>query len=276
MRVLHVWSVTGIAAMLAHFGGPRHKVVMSARFDPYNQSSIYDPAYLTRAPGIMDAPWFYLVLLRRSIGADLLHIHGQISMAKKLRHLHKPYIQHYHGRDVLHVSPKCRKQVEQGATRILVSTPNLLSYEYAQTPQWLPNPVDTNLFSRRRIPQNNKGLVHLISKQDRDMTLQRLNEFGYGDVEWDFIYRGNEPGVRHMKVSYADMPAHLAQYEYYGAPVHDWRTNVWLQADSKTGLEAMALGLKVIRYDGSVRDTLPPEHRVENVVAKLHDIYDAI
>ena len=114
MRVLHVWSVTGIAAMLAHFGGPRHKVVMSARFDPYNQSSIYDPAYLTRAPGIMDAPWFYLVLLRRSIGADLLHIHGQISMAKKLRHLHKPYIQHYHGRDVLHVSPKCRKQGRTG------------------------------------------------------------------------------------------------------------------------------------------------------------------
>ena len=42
---------------------------------------------------------------------------------------------------------------------------------------------------------------------------------------------------------------------------------------SKTGLEALACGLKVVRWDGKVLNKLPKEHEPKNVLQRLAKIY---
>jgi len=69
----------------------------------------------------------------------------------------------------------------------------------------------------------------------------------------------------------------LSSYEYYidvkrDFPGHKAEGKI-LEAMSLTGLEALALGCKVIDWKGEVHEGLPPEHRSENVAKLLHEFY---
>ena len=275
--VLHVWDCAGVAACLAHHSGPHHSVIKRKILDPYGQISIYDAKWVTRASSAR----FYTMAAWRAMHASILHVHGGHRMLSRLRHIplvgRKPHILHYHGTDVRANPPSDRATTERSASRVIVATPDLLDYEYARKPEWLPNPIDTTLFAPRRIPNNNLGLVNMLPGQTIEATLERLDNFGFGDIDWDFVQRHRDPNIKNpRKVMYANMPDHLAKYEWYCGLVREPANGKWPSADSRTALEAMSLGVKVIRHDGSVRDTLPPEHRVENVVAQLRAIYKSI
>ena len=166
--------------------------------------------------------------------------------------------------------------MEESAKAIIVATPDLLGYEFAKEPHYLPTIINTELFAPCDIPSNNRGLINLTPNQDISETMSRLSEYGFGDVEWDIVQRHYDTTKAQHRIMYKDMAAHLTQYEYYSGLAWDGITGIWYQADPKTALEAMSLGVKVVRHDGSISSSLPARHHPENVIPKLRTIYDSV
>ncbi|MBI1658839.1 MAG: hypothetical protein IS632_08750 [Thaumarchaeota archaeon] len=288
-KVLHVWDIGGNGAALAKVMG--HDCIHRASNDPYHGTRMYSDRFVVRG----GPRWFYAQAWWRARSADLLHIHGGHRMAERLavrkmdyerpypseggmvmgRDIvpRKPYILHYHGSDVWDHQSGSRRIAELGAARILVSTPDLLKLEYEKEPTYVPTPIDTGLFARRDIPNNNRGLAILIGDQGRDDTLRRLREYGFGDIEWTFRRRQYGHGSHGSITMHKDMPAMLSKYQYYCDFKWNRVHNKWHEATSQTALECMSLGMSTILHDGSVRDTLPDEHRLENVAERIGEIH---
>lgn len=238
---------------------------------------------------------YYARLTYASMRADLVHLNAVVAAAQtcgivrgmmnrirgfSLRFARStPYIIHYHGDDVRSTSPERRAEFESGAATLLVSTPDLLEYEYAVEPTLLNTMADVKMFTPRKVPQNGRGLCIPNPLQPADLTRKLINDAGFGDVEWDLVRRSPNPefpndledGVTHGSVLYDEMPARLAAYEYYA----DIRTryDVLIDAKSITGLQAASVGCKVIDIHGNVLTSVPAEHRPENVRRNLDIIY---
>ena len=259
--------------------GDGHQVIMRRMFDHYRMADICKNVTETAfpfGPNKFDIIWFYLRMCKCCLGVDILHVHGGNIMKHLRRVVSTPYILHYHGSEVRESPPTSRALLENGAKAIIVATPDLLGYEYAKKPHYLPTIINTELFAPRDIPSNNRGLINLTPNQDVPHTMSRLREYGFGDVEWDIVQREYDTTRRQPRVMYKDMPAHLSQYEYYSGIAWDGAEGIWPEADSKTALESMSLGIKVVRYDGSISSRLPDRHHPENVIPKLRAIYDSV
>ena len=75
---------------------------------------------------------------------------------------------------------------------------------------------------------------------------------------------------------FLDMPDLFNQFSWYiDTKRNKAGTLLCRRGDSgsKTGLEALACGLKIINSDGEIRVGLPSEHRAENAVRALRPIY---
>lgn len=125
--------------------------------------------------------------------------------------------------------------------------------------------------------------------QDWNHTMVRLRDLGFRDVEWDVVPRSYDTQMINSmsassvlrsdgfaRVQYRDMPEVLSRYQYYGEMYWNGDAREWYMADSSTGLQAMSLGLRVVRPDGSVARGLPDAHRPENVAARVRAVYDAL
>lgn len=278
-NILHIWNTANIASELAYFMEYGHQVVARRKIDHYRMANIHENVSETAFPfgsDKFDILWFYLMVCMRQLGVDLFHVHGS-NIMKHLRRVSSiPYILHYHGVDCRNSSPTSRAPLEESAKAIIVATPDLLEYEFTKKPHYLPTIINRELFAPRDTPSNNRGLINLLPNQDIQETMSRLSEYGFGDVEWEIVQRQYDTTKHQHRIMYKDMPAHLAQYEYYSGLAWDGITRIWSQADSKTALEAMSLGVKVVRYDGSVSSSLPTRHYPENVIPKLRTIYDSV
>ena len=262
-------------------------VVMRRTHDPYGISSYYAPE--CRLTGGRRS--FYWTAAIAALRANILHISAGIKHAGLLRRISAGSVMvlHYHGSDVRDVPYEARMDIESRADCILVSTPDLLEYRYGMEPTYLHNPVDTDLFSPRKIPENNRGLVLMKPGQKAEPTLQRLRDMGFGGVEWDLAERSYDAGTMYAvsqsaslrlgslsRIRYADMPSLLSRYEYYGEAYYNASDGTWYGVDSTTGLQAMSLGLKVVRPDGTVATRLPDEHRPERVASKVRSMYEVL
>ena len=278
-NVLHIWNTANIASELAYFMGDGHQVIARRKIDHYRMAEICKNVTETNfpfGPNKLDIMWFYLMVCKRRFGADILHVHGSNIIQHLRRIVSTPYILHYHGVDCRNSSPASRAPLEEGAKAIIVATPDLLRCECAKKPHYLPNIINTELFAPRDIPSDNRGLINLTPNQDIQETMSRLSEYGFGDVEWDIVQREYDTTKAQHRVMYQDMPDKLSQYEYYSGLAWDGVTGIWYQADTKTALEAMSLGVKVVRHDGSMSSSLPARHHPENVIPKLRAIYDSV
>lgn len=278
-NVLHIWNTANIASELAYFMGDNHQVMARRMVDHYRMADIHNNVYETAFPfgsNKLDIIWFYVKVCVRQRGVDVLHVHGSNVMKQLRRIVSTPYILHYHGSECRNSSPTQRAPLEEDAKAIIVATPDLLEYECAKKPHYLPNIINTELFAPRNIPSNNRGLINLTPNQDPKDTLSRLREYGFGDIEWNIVQREYDTTKHQQRIMYKDMAAHLAQYEYYSGLAWDGITGIWYPADTKTALEAMSLGVKVVQHDGSVSSSLPDRHRPENVIPKLRAIYNSM
>jgi len=68
-------------------------------------------------------------------------------------------------------------------------------------------------------------------------------------------------------IPYMRLPTFLNSFEYY-------IDRNYIPSLSKTALEALACGVKVIRWDGKIIKKLPEQHKPENVIRKLAEIYE--
>ena len=295
MRVLYCWNTAGISSIINHYMGQAYNhtgtVIMRRSHDPYGISAYYSPPCRLVGKGMSGAWAFYLATAMTSPRQNVLHICAGIEymgLFKKIS-MGGKVVLHYHGSDVRNVPYDSRMDAERHADHIMVATQDLLDYKYSMEPTYIPNPVDTGLFPPCVVPDNNRGLVFMKPGQKQEPTLQRLRDLGFGDIEWDLATRSydanamatvpetcfQQPG-RFDKVQYRDMPALLSKYQYYGEIYHNVTSGSWYTADSATGLQAMSLGLAVIRHDGSVVKELPPEHKPEEVAARVKTVYDTL
>lgn len=108
-------------------------------FDKHKINRFYDSTiYEGSASG------FYFYGLKRSRSFDVVHVHSQV---KLIPFLQKPSVLHFHGSDLREAGRLGMVEnwlAQRIADKVLVSTPDLLSK--LPNVEWLPNPVDTEIF----------------------------------------------------------------------------------------------------------------------------------
>lgn len=181
----------------------------------------------------------------------------------------KKIIIHYHGTDIRGGWNDMRKYWEP-ADSILVSTLDLLEGA-PEKAIYLPNTVDTDIFKPiLGLMKPNTALFFFIQRtdiQEKSALCSSIENLEWAeniskdmDLELTILDRDN------AYVPYPELPEYLNQFEYF-------IDRKQYSSLSKTALEALACGLKVIRWDDKIVEGLPEAHKPENVVTYLKDIY---
>jgi hypothetical protein len=153
------------------------------------------------------------------------------------------------------------------ADRVIVSTPDLI--QLVKGSVFLPNPIDTDHFNNKRLAKErsvdiSKGVI--VNSEVTNIELA-MNYFEHKkiDLSIDIYDRTKNP------IYYKDVPNFLKKYDVYV----DLRfvNRKLLKNLSKTALEALACGLRVLNYKLEYMNNLPSEHCPTNVVTILSSIY---
>lgn len=266
MKILHFFNPAAVASVLAKYTdkiyGTESNVVMTERWDKRVRPTYYGEVWDT------NKYTFAFKFLYEARRYDIIHVHYHDNMLMPLRQLYnkKGLIMHYHGTDIRD-RWESKFDNHRFAKRILVSTPDLLDgSDWAAAPvEYLPNPVDTELFYNR----NEERLPTALHFQYHADELAKEYTDSRG-LDLETLSRG-------QTTPHLQMPQLLNQYEYYiDVKRNAIKHRSLLEAMSKTGLEALACGCKVIRWDGKIIEGLPDQHRPENVVKRLHEIYQEV
>ena len=154
------------------------------------------------------------------------------------------------------------------ADEILVSTDDLLSL--LPNAKYLPNPVDLDHFSKETNSDtkvNDNALTIKTETGNTQKVLQYCKENNI-DLKIDVFDRTKTP------LLHEQIPNLLKKYNLYVdiKIVNDQL----LESLSKTGLESLACGLKVLNYKLEYIGKLPEVHNPEKVTNELEKIYNNI
>ena len=289
MRVLHVGDASGIPYILAKYqnrsGLCRADVVTRALGLPHGIAAHYKSDEWRRVPFRRSPVWragstrrlalaarFEDLVCRMARPCDVVHVHGggvDTLPALRRRLPRKRIIMHHHGDNLRAMDPSYREAHERHADKVLVSTPDLREYGGHE---WLPNPVDTDLFSPRAPARNGRAVCFVIRDEPRGVKARLLEGEGDGGrrrVPFDCeLHDTNE-----RPVPYADMPDFLSGYECY-IDIKWLPIGKVMAALSTTGLQALAVGCKVVDHRFEVLEGLPGEHRPEAVASRLQEHYE--
>jgi hypothetical protein len=251
LRILHIHNVAGVSSLLAKYTdrqfGSESLVVTRKALDRYGLTD----------PGVVwdcGATEFTIRCVLKARSFDIVHVHDFDKVVRLLKFAYagKPIVLEYHSYRFTEKWEERRKFWKR-ADRVLVSTPNLLA-SAPENVALLPNPIELARFVRRS--ERESGTAAYFIKHDKDDELVGAAKKGAESMGLSLqIF-----DVRERTIPPTEMPSLLEKKEYCGAL-------------SKTALEALALGGKVVRWDGQVVEGLPPEHTPERVVAQLYSIY---
>lgn len=259
MRVLHIWNTAGVGSVIAKFQarllGWRTTVLDRRSTDLFGKSyygvSVPDGTLL-----------FYLATAVGVTTYDFIHVHDLDKIVPVIKKVfpNKPILLHYHG-SVIRNKWNQRKKFWSRADAVIVATEDLLEGA-PECAVYLPNPVDTQLFRPMPRLRRRGWALYMYSEDPKLKTglgraLSIARNWGLKLVVW---HRRVKP-IPHLA-----MPWFLNHFEYF-------IDHAWVPALSKNALEALACGLKVVRWDGRVIEGLPLMHRPENVIKKLVHIY---
>jgi len=258
MKILHIWSVAGISSLIAQYMDSRHDtesdIIITEKWDKLGLNKY-------RTKRIKSKPFFGLKGLTMARKYDLIHVHYHSIFIPFLKFLYdKPVIIHFHGSDVRENWTARLGRIKR-ADAIFVSTRDLLKGAPPNT-IWIPNPVDTVKFTPISwIPKKRSALTF---SYDADEEAQVIAE--YHDLELDIIKE---------KIPHGQLPELMSKYRFYIEVKRDFKGRLLYDGSilSKSGLEALAMGLKVVSRNMSVRRGLPEIHRPENVAERLFEIY---
>jgi hypothetical protein len=290
--VLHIWDQAGVAFILAKFqqiNGNESKVIRVQNADKYGIDEFYKEYGLFVA-----AEELIYKSIEEAEKADVVHIHSLPEIVINIRNRYKKskvIILHYHGTDIRgfsendnsqtvnlrnilgpkNVVRKIRKRrlhikAQRLADRVIVSTPDLI--QLVKGSIFLPNPIDTDHFNNKLVKERSvdkyKGLFVNSEVTDVELAMNYCKHKKI-NLNIDIYDRTKNP------ISYKDIPNFLKKYDVYV----DLRfvDQKLLKNLSKTALEALACGLRVLDYDLEYVDSLPSEHRPTNVIKTLSSIY---
>lgn len=258
---------------------------------------------------LVDRSNFAEYCLSEAKNADVIHIHSAEQLVIKIRKAYgnsKKIVLHYHGTDIRGLKKKdkpnsstiqntttktksfaakvknrlrllqmgyyrsLRIESQKLANEILVSTPDLLLL--LPHAKYLPNPVDVDHFSKDNDTPHNK--VHKknaltikteIGNSEKVLEYCKKNKI---ELNIDVFDRTRSP------LLYEEIPNFLKKYNIYV----DIRivNDQLLENLSKTALESLACGLKVLNYKLEYLEKFPEVHNPEKVTNELERIYNNI
>jgi hypothetical protein len=269
MRVLHIWNTAGVAGFIAQamdeLHGTRSKVMMRSSHDPF-ECTVHGKNYEDRASV------FILRCLAHCFFTDVVHVHSMEKLVPWIKRLtRRPVFLHYHGSIIRGLWPEKRRYWRH-ADEIFVSTSDLLEGAPEGT-TYIPNVVNEKLLDQIKFPPrsrfvNGKPVALHDSRWADEEAHEYAEKHGYEILDYSRTLTEGLPHIENLK--------RLAEYEAYIDVKRDfpgYGDGEILRAHSLTGLEALYLGLNVIRWDGELIDSFPNRHRAEEVVATLYRIY---
>jgi hypothetical protein len=306
LKVLHIHDQAGVACILAKYqrmNGIQSKVVSANKSDKYGILTFYKD-YVD----LVDRSNFAEYCLSEAKNAHIIHIHSAEQLVIKIRKAYgnsKKIVLHYHGTDIRGLKNKnnpnnstiqntttriksiaakvknrlrlvqmgyyksLRIESQRLANEILVSTPDLLSL--LPHAKYLPNPVDVDHFSKddtthNKVNKNNALIIKTeIGNSEKVLEYCKNNNI---DLKIDVFDRTKSP------LLYEEIPNFLKKYNIY-VDIRIANDKI-LENFSKTALESLACGLKVLNYKLEYLDKLPEMHNPVNVVNQLENIYNKI
>ena len=300
MKILHVWDQAGVSCLLALYQrklGHQADVIMREEFSAgmlelygLTEKMVFlnekiDPlspirkAYYRLPKQVqgtirplkrkMRSLRFYFQVSKMAHSYDVIHIHS-CWMAVFLLPFKKKII-HWHG-DECRVKPCLTPKFKWLLTHFFikfysrnhemyVSTPDILSCVPKSV--WLPNPVDINLFHERNLSKPNTALYCLNWYEDGSHA-QKIAKAE--ELDLTILDRRNAKNwIRHEY--FAD---YLAAFEFY-------IDRQAIPSLSKTALEALSLGLKVVQgWDNKIIEGLNPRHDPEVCARRTLEIYERL
>lgn len=306
LKVLHIHDQAGVACILAKYqrmNDIKSKVLSSNKIDKYGILKFYKD-YVD----LVDRDNFVEYCLSEAKSADIIHIHSAEQLVIKIRKAlgnSKKIILHYHGTDIRGLKNKnnpnsssiqntktrtkafaakvknrlrliqmgyyrsLRTESQKLANEVLVSTPDLLLL--LPHAKYLPNPVDVDHFSKDDINynkvHNNNALTIKTTSGDIQKTLLYCKENNI-NLKIDVLDRTKTP------ILYEEIPNFLKKYNVY-IDIRIVNDKI-LENFSKTALESLSCGLKVLNYKLEYIERLPEIHNPVNVTHELENIYNKI
>jgi hypothetical protein len=304
MKVLHINDQAGVSCILAKYqlrNGIESKVLSNNIIDKFGILKFYkDYVKVVKPIDFVD------YCIAEAKDADIIHIHSNEILVFKIRKAFgnsKKILLHYHGTDIRGLDKKNSENsilqnikdkkkllireiknrmwlIKRGyyksfsmeaqnlANEILVATPDLSSL--LPNAKYLPNPVDLDHFSRRNNNEqkyNTNALTIHTETGDIQKTLEycKTNNINLKINVYD---RTKKP------LLYEEIPNFLKKYDIY-VDIRIVNGKI-LENYSKTALESLACGLKVLNYKLEYLDRLPEIHNPVNVVNNLQNIYNRI
>jgi hypothetical protein len=305
LKILHIHDQAGVACILAKYqrmNDIKSKVLSSNKIDKYGILKFYKD-YVA----LVDRANFVEYCISEAKSADIIHIHSVEELVIKIRKAlgnSKKIILHYHGTDIRGLKNKNNQNVltiqntknraksfaakvknrlrliqmgyykplqtesQKLADEILVSTSDLLLL--LPHAKYLPNPVDVEHFSKDNTNHNkvnNNALTIKTTSGDIQKTLLYCNENNI-NLKIDVLDRTKTP------ILYEEIPNYLKKYDVY-VDIRIVNDKI-LENLSKTALESLACGLKVLNYKLEYVYRLPDIHNPINVTNELKNIYNKI
>ena len=283
--------------------GIQSKVVSFNKVDKYGILSFYKD-YVD----LVDRSNFAEYCLSEAKNAHIIHIHSAEQLVIKIRKAYgnsKKIVLHYHGTDIRGLKNKnnpnrfaiqntttrtksiaakvknrlklmqmgyyrsLRIESQKLANEILVSTPDLLTLlPYAK---YLPNPVDVDHFSKDNTTHNHVNKKNALIIKTEIGNSEKVLDYCKNnniDLKIDVFDRTKSP------LLYEEIPNFLKKYNIY-IDIRIANDKI-LENLSKTALESLACGLKVLNYKLEYLDKLPEMHNPVNVANQLENIYNKI
>ena len=264
MKVLHICNVAGVGGYLAEFMAKYYEikslVLITGRYNDHKLS--------TEFVKNLDCNYkeFFVRCWLKGLFFDIIHIHGEDKTLKLLKetlpYKNKKVIIHYHGSDIRGRWKEKRDRWKY-ADKIIVSTPDLLEGAPEGT-EYVPTVI-------------NEKMCSLYQKRSKEKDSCFHVDHGALTVASDYCVRAPRWRLKihdrkAQQLTHLDFLERLSSYEYY-IDVKK-REGKLLEALSLTGLEALFMGVKVIKWDGSLISAFPEKHRSINVASKLKGIYE--
>ncbi len=161
-----------------------------------------------------------------------------------------------------------RAESQKLANEILVSTPDLLTL--VPSAKYLPNPIDSDHFSRKN-DNLNKENIDVLTIHTETGDIQKTLEYCKTN---NISFKINVYDRTKTPLLYAEIPNFLKKYDIY-VDIKIINDKI-IESLSKTGLESLSCGLKVLNYKLEYLDKLPEMHNPVNVVNQLENIYNKL
>ncbi|HZW85270.1 MAG TPA: hypothetical protein VFE91_05150 [Nitrososphaerales archaeon] len=259
MKVLHVWSVAGVAEILAKYmqkvPGVEADVMVRKKFDRFgfNDHPLNDGTYRYALRAISQG--------RRS---DVVQVHNWDPIVPWLRRLTgAKVVISYHNFNIANEWAARRPRWSKAHARV-IATPGLA--EMVEGATFIAEPVDTEKFYDEGHHEPGTALTSAYSADAEAESLA-----GEHGLKLTFLRRDTAP------VPHSEFPSLLNKFEYYiDIKRSQGVSNEIVKATGMTCLEALACGCKVIRWDGKVLQGLPEENRPDVAAGNYLSLYQSL